>query len=1100
MFRYRMEKPTYHVLTLSLLLAMFTCTFAAKELDVTVHSPVVTVVRGDSRSLDGMYTVHYNDSADNCTVVSLFSSAGESICGDVEPSRYRCEDAAPVYTHYGCLAHYETLNFQVYSRTADGKVASTTFSISVHVTTRWPSLQLAKTSDKLQSDLELVLKFSDKFTAGCYYSITTDRFLLPLPASHGRIIHKQPHHLMPCGYSSPFQYTSLTPNLANALLVRTMLTDGSVSHHVLPITSVTSAPQLPGALLQVHELSETPLPADLLPVWELVHEYVHLEFTFPVLSTGGFYSVYSAGNLDATTFTWADVQNNAVAFRPREEARPVIPIVTRFHYLVSDVAGQILAEGYMEVTVTPRIGHMLSLRKNIPLTVEHGDSSEYSRQHLDFYPPGGCSNFFVTVNHPPQLGGFVLDNGMVLKEGSNFSANYDNFTLEYVHNDSTSGLVDHSVWTVRCRKYPPLSIVLRQIIAPRTQSEHHLVNISHVVLADHASLLDLSSVKQCDISPSILTNIKSLDGQVLQWKEDCPTPLPLYPYIESSAIPSCLVQVNSSSRIGLTSLWYLPSEDAGNTTHLSLQSKTCTIAVQLSIVATPPRANRSGNVTGEDTSLPYLRLNRPLPLTTPQPVHISREFLYVHSVGYLQKEINYRVSSPPRHGHLCYLYHLECSRSLSSFTQEDLLANKVYYKPLNDGELHNDSFEFHVSCFNDTQLPGEYVFQIRAMKEEKIEPHKLFWVAQGRTKALSLKYLRHFDSHFKPDPTFTVVKPPRYGHLELPVGKTDSFTWDDAKNRLVKYHHNREHSVCSDSIQLMATDGRHIVYSNLTIAIRLNSSIELRLVSHEHRLSSWNHSFVLSSKDLVVKSGFCSEFVRLSVNSTPSYGVLMERDPTEGTTRHLAYDSTFTASALEQGLITYFLKPDVALMNDAHDSFLLFVEDPGIDKNHRKRDVEATSVVVRIYILEINNSIHKLNFTFASPKYIGVLESGQYGTVFGPNDIKLISTDIQPVEVDLTVLEIPQHGHIERNGEIISEFSLDQFHRGEISYISTLEHFDTNTTTDQFRFMLSIRVGEVQENYNEVFRLAWCYFTIANTRGHTRIDELDTHTADFDVR
>lgn len=1092
-----MEKLIWqHIVTLSLLASILLV--AAEELAVTVHSSV-TITRGGSGTLDGTYSLHLHNDSVECTIVSLSSA---SACGTVEPFRLHCAEAAPTYTHYGCLAQYETLNFQAYSRTADGRVMSKTFSISVHIATNWPSIQLAKTltsKDKSQIDLELVLNFSHNFTSGCYYSIATDGAQLPLPAGGGRVILPEPHRLMPCGHSVPFRYTSSTPGLADALLARTVFAGGPVNYHVLPLTSVAFTHHLPRAFLQVHELSETLLPTDLLPVANLLRDYAHLEFTFPVLATGGFYSLSTAGNrhLDATTFAWAELRRDAVTFRPREGACRLMPVVTLFHYLVSDVAGQTLAEGSVEVTITPRTGHLPSLRKNVPLVVEHGDSSELDYRFLDFYPPQGCSDFSVTVTRPPTLGDFVLDDGTVLAEGSNFSTNYNNFTLEYVHNDNTPRLLDHSVWTIHCQQQLPFSVVLRQIVVPPVPSERHLVNISRAAVTNHASPLDLPLARQCDFASSTLITISSPDGQVLQWKDNC-VPPPSSPYVKSDVLPSCLVHVSNLSRVNPAHLWHMPYGGPGNSTHLSLVSEKCAVSIQLSIAARAPSlTSKSGNISGEDPSLPYLQIHRPLPIATSQPVHVSRDFLYVHSMGHLQEEIKYSITSRPRYGHLCTLYHLDCSRSLSSFTQTDLLGNKVYYKPLNySTDPRNDSFNFHISYFNNTRLPGSHTFEIRAVKEEKLEPRKQYWVAQGRTKPLALKHLQHFMENLKSKQTiFTILVWPQYGFLELPEGRNDSFTWKDTKNRSVKYHHSGARG-CSDALHLMATDGRHTVYGNLSLAIRLDSEVGLDLLSREHTIGRWNNSFVLSPGDLTVRSGFCSEFVQLSVNSTPSYGVLMERDPALGTTRHLTPESTFSVATLEKGLISYFLKLDLALMNDAHDSFVIFVEDPDIDRHSLKRDAEATSVRVRIFVISVGADYYFLNFTFASPKYIGVLESGGCGTIFGPADIHLQDSDIQPVEVDLSITTTPTHGVIQKDGHAVSEFTLDQLHNGEISYISTLSHIDTNITTDQFEFELHIIIEGTKSIYNEVFHLEWCYFTISST--HQFVDE--GATAHFVIR
>ena len=1081
----------------------------------TVHG-ILTITRGSSSSLEGLYNASYSSKSSTCTVQFLRDVGNH--CGDVTPASLPCDNNRFTYYHYGCLAQYETLNFRLISEeTTNGKVITQVFSIPVHVLASKTLLELTVVPKEVGS--ELAIHCPPSFVDHCFYTILTNRQSLSLPSMGD--IKGQTNQRIPCGFSpsSSFIYTSEEDDPHDAILVQLhCMNYTDTRFYVLPFggNTTTHLPlqTIPKAYLRVYELSTTKLPSDLLELQSLAAKYKVLELAFPIQSVGGLFSLFSAnkGFLDSTTFTFSELQRGMIVFIPDESsAAAYISMVSQFHYYVSDITGRPIAEGILEIQLSPRVGQRTSLRKNSGLSLYPGMSVIYNSTHLDFYPPSECLNYILEIESPPIFGS-LLSNETQLKTGSIVTIAGGNQCLTYIHNNSIE-TYDLIGFNIHCDGYPPFQTSVPIHILTQTHNIPDHITTPLITYFEYGSPLFSSGECLPNESISMISFQSGTESdQVFYFNATCQYSIYGYPYIHQNDIlkNECFTVINDSNDLknitDFSSLWYIPQVDENRTAHsfnMSIVYNDNIIGVTVNVIIlystpqkdfTPVSVMNTLDYKQSYPSLPYLQHNQPLPLSTPNPVHITNQYLYVHSLGYLQSEIIYHIILPPKHGLLCILYQPTCSSSVNQFTQEDILADRVYYQPSSVSDTEQDSFNFDVYYMNDVKLEGPNTFSIHTVEDASlVKDGNLFWVPVGRSRPLLHKHLRYLNKHVKVSKShFVVLEGPHYGFLES--NTKNEFSWQEIKKRSVVYHHNEDNVACSDWLLLSVSDGKEVIITNITIPIRLDPEATLNLNEKEHRLEGGN-SFILSTNDLRIGSRFCPDFVQLTIIEPPHHGLLMLSDPKYGINRHILKNGSFLADDIQHGRVQYLIFPDLALLDDTRDSFLFTVEDPsGIYASPSKlvtRDTNSNPYSFIFYIVatpfEGSGEFLTLNVSTSSPKQITKLDESSYGTIFGPEDISIIdNSDLVPTEIHFNVHQPPTYGKLvkDNNKAPVANFTLADIHSRKISYISNILHNNILITSDVFRFSVFVYLSNNNTNtsirviLDKEFILQWCFFSI----------------------
>ena len=1123
-----------------LLTGIFTSELSAS---VTVAGPL-SVVRGTSARLDhGLYNITTIADDTNCTITHLHDHTAASLpqCGTVTPSTLKChqQNRTFTYIHYGCLNQYEMLSFRVVSRHKDGNeqaiVYIEDFSISVHVITLLssPVLEISSVASTHDSSIhELTVYCPPKLINICAYSIPNPNTTQWLSSQSGLIVESLKDGLIPCGSSpkNPFLYKlSNRIETFDTLNILTHCVDENSftmhrRHHIVPFNNVRHQQllQLPKARLRIKELGVTPIPRDLFDLKFLQNDHHYLKLTFPVQTAGGVYPVHSSkeGYLDATVFSYSSILRGEAVFVPNESsAASFVAITSQFHYYVTDVSGQTITNGLLEVLSSPRLGLKPSLRRNAGFNTVQGDTAHITGSHLDFYPPLECLNYTMDIVKTPEFGS-LHSNKTQLSNDDKVNIVNGNLSLSYSHHGKP-GHHDVILTTIHCTNkttvtpHEPFSVSIPiRIVQPlHNQPSMHQCSQTITGYAGFATQM-VSTMKEClELSRSSATNGESLTLSTainsihLFDNKRCPLNTG-YTFIHHSED----VWTNCFSKISLNNtylneeqwagLWYLfPSNDISNhsntTNNLSLMDNDGIVTyVQYNVInlLTIPEMDfvmtpvENITTTTRHPSIPYIRHNQALSLGTLDTIVITSHYLYVQPLGYLQNEIVYKIMSPPLYGVVCVLGHRLCEESVDKFTQEDIVANRLYYRPSQlTNAMTEDYFEFQVYYQSDVKIDGQHKFVIHTeIDEEKLTQ---FWVASGQSKPLLRKHLKHLQTPelgTMSNVVFRLLHQPTNGFLQLINRTGDTFTWDNIIERSVIYHHHDSSlSVCNDTIVLsMERDGRASITVSISVAIRYKKLSSLNIITKQHELDG-GESFVISVKDLTINTGFCPQFVQVVIQRPPEYGLLILQDPAQHTGRHLSTNSTFVATNINEGHISYSLYPDVTLVEDTQDEFLFTIIDPRGEYTEgasMKRDIDRHAFSLYIYIRPIEGSGEFFNFNYSTvvTKHVMELPDNRYGAVLGPSDIYFIDSELHPSEIVFQVHQSPEHGYLEKGNYPVEHFTLADIASRNISYISTLPHTNANITEDEFRYSITVTLFSVQRKVvlDRSFKFSWCYFSM----------------------
>jgi hypothetical protein len=839
---------------------------------------------------------------------------------------------------------------------------------------------------------------------------------------------------------------------------------------------------------------ETPIPSWLLPIDDLLRQHEYLEFVFPVESTGGFYSqLTSAKNLlNVTTFTSKDLQEERVTFKPNEKSiAAYFTYNAQFHYYVLSWTGQAIAEGIVHLKISPRTGTKPSIRKNVGIVVRNGGRALITTHQFNFYPPKTCCNYTITILKSPRLGSLIAANGNPLNVNDTAVVSLNNLTIQYHHrnNSFNTGMFDSTKWLIQCSdmKQPLVAVIPIKITSQSTSSIRYC-NIS--VMSAPGSAFLLSAHSPCNLPT--LSNVSVIEqphkGRLFYWPTACTMENNSHPFIHQADLPTC-VQRTLPAFTQWSNIWYITN--ISETLRLTLLHQSTITTIFIDVHVTMDDIKYSQISLNQSIysipATPFVERNLPITLSTADPIYITSNFLYVRSQGYLHRDVIYDLVSLPLNGIICLLYDTECYKSITSFTQQELIANKIYYKPIKPiSKLKNDSLTFQVLYPNRMKIPGVHTLAINHFEKHKEGPLPVseFWVNSKSKKVIRKKHLIHFKEYFGSGRLrFEILKGPRYGVLK--TSKKGEFTWKELSNKMIIYENNE--TSCSDEILFRVTDEKKnsAITANFTIAIRHTRS--LLSVNIKGRKLQDEDAFTLSPSDFNLSSGFCYEFVKFFVLSMPTYGFLQITDSSTNVTRHIQANGTFTANDLQEGRVMYQTYPALIFVHNTQDAFEIDVHDPrSIDKPNRVTR-SISSNIYQIFINTIANSTLAFNFTTSGSKRVSDVGRSNYSTVFNSNDMYLSpNSDFIPSEVFINIDGNfrPRYGQLQRAGFPTNTFTLRDMYDGKISYIVSQNAINLSITSDTFRFYVTVKINGNQwrvEVESKVFALQWCYFKITAT-------------------
>ncbi|KAL6048030.1 hypothetical protein STEG23_036151, partial [Scotinomys teguina] len=173
-------------------------------------------------------------------------------------------------------------------------------------------------------------------------------------------------------------------------------------------------------------------------------------------------------------------------------------------------------------------------------------------------------------------------------------------------------------------------------------------------------------------------------------------------------------------------------------------------------------------------------------------------------------ELTYRITAQPQLGHLEYM--ASPGIQISSFTQDDLIAQSVQYVHSSRTVKHSDAFSFVLS---DGVHEVTQTFHITIHPVDDSLPlvqNRGMRVQEGVRKTITEFELKAVDADTEAQSiTFTIVQPPRHGTLERtargqPFQLTSSFTMEDIYQNRVSYSHDGSNSL-KDRFAFTVSDG-----------------------------------------------------------------------------------------------------------------------------------------------------------------------------------------------------------------------------------------------------------------------------------------------------
>ena len=1054
-----------------------------------------SVVRGRRADLRPFLAL---PAGDNCTTVRFVAREGVS-CGLVVPSDFECTYSGIItYQHFGCFSGSVRADFQVQTR----EQSAAFLSVKIRVIPPDDASAAAKVflvaTKPTQGSLipfRVVFPVNPVNIANCYYTVV-QQIWFPLAGKvvlDGSISSQQ---LIPCGFSPTpslaYQQVNKTrhPDYIPLRIVSWASGQPEVTYALAALLFEVGPPPalvsyIP-ALLSVRQLATTVLRPDGgtvhagAPPRKLVYNLAANQqygafASFPPEQGAG-------GQIACAAFTEADLLAGNVAFWPL-----LGNASQRYNYTLLDFAGTVRGSGTIVVTSEQRNWSSPSLRRNEGLAVASGGSVAVGRPGIDLYYT--ASDLIVRLVQAPKYGCFHLMNtnstcptaipDLPIKS-------FLNGCLLYTHFGTSKEFTDASVWVVVCSSCKPLELfvpikVIQVMVTPPPPPFRPTTLVAYRGYAIPIDVPDLMLSGPGMVSQGLNNVTLTLNGTVGRISQPSMLQLnstsTLFPYIPAALLLSRAVQL--TALLNLTDIvdircWYVPPLNAR---YDQVTLRLGSWLHPLSVVVVINDSLSTAFVPSFAESVPYVTVNRPLPVSSDPMTFITPNFLQAD--GDSGDNIVFDVLAAPNYGKLCILTDTACGHSVVQFTQQNIDSHSLYYSPLNaNGRMANDTFQFKVSFSNATiseQSQQYHSFRITpaTMGAQPLQ----FWVMSGRRKVIAYSYFKQYCPSSPPHSlSFVVTSRPKHGYLNPPV----RFTQLQLLNKNVTYTYNADGN-CSDSFQFAVISHTCNTTGSMTIAISIvdpNSSDNNARIDPTELAVKGATKFPLEPSHFHVYSSFCLTFINFSITKGPSMGLLLLNRARLGTLVALGVNSSaFTYTDVSDGLLWYFLLPNaVSVGLDAvRDSFDFTVTDPAA-RSHifpSERSVPRQNPPLFNIIIDLSCTSN-CAVTLNSPKLLTNLSDGSFGTVFSADDIKvtgIAASQFKNVSIQLVML--PSVGKLNRG-----IFSLQDLKDGAVVYSGPLQVFGDEPLkmTDSFSFTVIATSANnpLFLTSKNTFYLQWC--------------------------
>ena len=229
-------------------------------------------------------------------------------------------------------------------------------------------------------------------------------------------------------------------------------------------------------------------------------------------------------------------------------------------------------------------------------------------------------------------------------------------------------------------------------------------------------------------------------------------------------------------------------------------------------------------------------VNKGISLEEGGRISINTDLLTTKDLNSNDAELTFTVRRLPKFGKLLNLDHPE--ESITSFTQVELISNKIQYVHDSENEDKQDTFEFSVSD-GENQLFRTFRISITDVdnKLPVLEAIRTIRVSEGLGVEITPFEVKISDKDTSADKIIIkVITPPRYGiiHKASESAPVEQFSLSELRSNVIKYQHLGTEEY-RDSFDITISDSTHpdFIYQNIQRAKPVRVFIEVSPIDNK---------------------------------------------------------------------------------------------------------------------------------------------------------------------------------------------------------------------------------------------------------------------------
>ena len=472
-----------------------------------------------------------------------------------------------------------------------------------------------------------------------------------------------------------------------------------------------------------------------------------------------------------------------------------------------------------------------------------------------------------------------------------------------------------------------------------------------------------------------------------------------------------------------------------------------------------------------DDSPPYLKENSILSVYTNRVVQLSQFHLQAVDVDSCDATIKYTILSASGQ-----FYALSNNGTrITEFRQQDIDDGSIWYRPPEDISIpESDVVLFNVSDESSPPnvLPNQkltiniLISYECAFCEAALDPKRLLDIPvveiAGEINLSPAHFSLFAGSHDQLE--IYIIDPPQFGII-IP----NNFTLQSLRDNAVVYRHNGINHECNDSFvfQIRNTTGGEVFGKMVVSVVKQNITRSVTLTVNPLEFSIIRPTFAANSI-IIADPPVCTEHILFIIESLPKSGKIN----CNIRNTFLTVGSWFSLKHLRDGLLTYH--STVSSTNRSEhtykDSFSFSLQSP-------IGNLTANGQHLHTYPITYNLSDPMV--TLNNPKSLDHCSETEFLCYYNlsVSNINVVSNIANDSELRIVVKDEPSCGRLIRNNTKVSEFTVSQLKKGQITYEFNATFCNNANYTDKFGFIIKI-AGQTSRAVKNYLHLYWSYVMV----------------------